>query len=632
MRIQSDTAVQPPAPQQSTPDETPASAPTPVGASPSSRRRRQVVEYLFGFSRWRAPLLAILSVGAGLTEAAVLAIVAQIGAALATRGNAAETHLGIASINMSIRAMLELGVVIAAGRVLLLVPSSLLAARLSADAEATLRSRLFYAFLRASWAEKATDREGTLQELMTNQITQATGGVVQTTWVITYLFSLLALVASALLLSPVAAGVVVGISLFLFALLRPLSRAGSKSARDLSGAQLAHASGVSEATRLAEETQVFGVAAAQRNSLQQLIDRARYLLYRSQATVRLVPNLYQSGVYLMLMAGLALIYAFDRSGLAALGAVVLLLVRAGTYGNQAQTAYQVVKQSVPFVNRVLTAIERYEAAATPEGSKPFEALETLAFQAVSYSYGKRSEALSDFTFDVQAGETIGIIGPSGAGKSTLAQLLLRLREPDAGEYLVNGAPASLLRWTDWATKAAYVPQTPQLIHASVADNIRYFREVSPEDVERRSTARGHPRRHLFVERRLRHARRSARCRRLGGTGPADLSRPSTDATTSDPRARRADERARPGLGTADPGFADDPPRRSDPLRHRPPTLDARHLRPCDGGPRREARRLRELRRPATGKCLLPQREHRPCLSSSALSRSYQTPRRRVRPA
>ena len=481
MSIQSDTAVEPVAPQRTKPQDAPASAPTPRASL--ARRRRQIVEYLFGFSRWRAPLLAILSVFAGLTEAAVLAIVAQIGAALATRGNAAETHLGIASINLSIRAMLELGVVIAAGRVVLLVPASVLAARLSADAEATLRSRLFYAFLRASWTAKANDREGTLQELMTNQITQATTGVIQTTWVITYLFSLLALVASALVLSPVAAGVVVGVSLFLFALLRPLSRAGSKSARDLSGAQLAHASGVSEATRLAEETQVFGVAAAQRSSLQQLIERARYLLYRSQATVRLVPNLYQSGVYLMLMAGLALIYAFDRSGLAALGAVVLLLVRAGTYGNQAQTAYQVVKQSVPFVNRVLTAIEWYEEAATPEGSKPFDALATLTFQSVSYSYGKRSEVLSDFTFDVEAGETIGIIGPSGAGKSTLAQLLLRLREPDAGEYLVNGAPASSLRWTDWAARVAYVPQTPQLTYASVADNIRYFREVSAQDVE-----------------------------------------------------------------------------------------------------------------------------------------------------
>ena len=488
MSIQSDTAIEPAAPQQTKPQEVPTSAPAPHVPPPG--RRRQIVEYLFGFSWWRSSSLAALSVCAGLTEAAVLAIVAQIGAALASRGNAADTHLGIASIHLSIREMLELGVVIAAGRVLLLVPAAFLAARLAADAEATMRSRLFYAFLRASWAAKADDREGTLQELMTNQITQGTQGVVQTTWVVTYFFSLLALVASALILSPVAAGIVVGASFFLFALLRPLSRAGSKSARDLSAAQLAHASGVSEATRLAEETQVFGVDSSQRSRLQQLIDRARHLYFRTQLTMRLVPSLYQSGVYLLLMAGLALIYAFDRSGLAALGAIVLILVRAGTYGNQAQTAYQAVRQTIPFIDRVLTAVERYEAAAKSEGSKPFEAVETLSFRNVSYSYGTRSDVLVDFSFDVEAGETIGVIGPSGAGKSTLAQLLLRLREPAAGEYLVNGVPAASLRWSDWAATVAYVPQTPQLIHASAADNIAYFREASPQDVERAARLAG----------------------------------------------------------------------------------------------------------------------------------------------
>jgi ATP-binding cassette, subfamily B, bacterial len=458
--------------------------------SVASSRRRLTLRYLFGFSWPRASLLALLSVCAGFAEAAVLAIVAQIGTALASGENVVDAHLGIASPHVSIRTLLVIGVAIAAGRVLLLVPASWLAARLASDAEATLRSRLFYAYLRASWAVKARDREGKLQELMTNQITQGTQGIVQTTWVVTYLFSFLALVASALLLSPAAAGIIVGASIFLFALLRPLSRAGSKAARELSAAQLAHASGVSEATRLAEETQVFGVMSAQRRRLQELIDRARHLLFRTLLAVRLVPNLYQSGVYLLLIGGLALIYSFDRSGLASLGAVVLLLVRAGTYGNQAQTAYQAVRQTVPFIERVQQATEEYEEAARPEGAKPFAALETLSFRSVSYSYGQRSKVLTDLTFDVHPGETMGIIGPSGAGKSTLAQLLLRLREPDSGDYLVNGSAVRSLSWTDWAAKVAYVPQTPQLVYASVADNIRYFRDVAQDEVERAARLAG----------------------------------------------------------------------------------------------------------------------------------------------
>jgi len=481
MTSQSETVVRHAATQTTEPPATPPGATLPAPAA--SPRKRLLLEYLFGLSWWRASLLAVLSIAAGVSEAAVLAIVAQVAAALATSHNAVDAHLGVGSVQLSIRSLLIAGGTIAAARLLLLVPVSSLAAHLTSDAEATMRERLFHAFLHASWATKSSDREGRLQELMTGQVSNVAAGVMQTTYVVTYLFSFVALVVSALVLNPQAAGIVFGASVLLFAALRPLSRAGSRAAKELSAAQVDYASGVSEATRLAEETQVFGVLPAQRERLQQLIERNRQLFFRTQFTLRLVPSLYQSSVYILLFAGLALIYVVDRSGLASLGAVVLLLVRAGTYGNQAQNAYQVARQSVPYVERIHNATKRYGDAALGDGSERFEALESLSFRNVSYSYDERSQVLTDFTFDVEAGETIGIIGPSGAGKSTLAQLLLRLREPDSGEYLVNGVPARTLRWSDWAAMVAYVPQTPQLVYASVADNIRYFREAPQEDVE-----------------------------------------------------------------------------------------------------------------------------------------------------
>ena len=206
------------------------------------------------------------------------------------------------------------------------------------------------------------------------------------------MFSFVVLVGSALVASPAAAGIVAAACVLLFAALRPLTRAGGRAADELSLSLLDHAGGVSEATRLAEETQVFGVTRAQEARLQQLIERARQFFFDTQFNLRLVPNIYQSAVYLLLFGGLALIYTVDRSGLASLGVVVLLLVRAGTYGNQAQNSYQVVRQTGPFIERLEEAIERYDEAAATSGSEPFEALEVLAFQDASYSYGERAQA------------------------------------------------------------------------------------------------------------------------------------------------------------------------------------------------------------------------------------------------
>jgi ABC-type multidrug transport system fused ATPase/permease subunit len=87
------------------------------------------------------------------------------------------------------------------------------------------------------------------------------------------------------------------------------------------------------------------------------------------------------------------------------------------------------------------------------------------------------------SFDIRAGEVIGIVGPSGAGKSTLAQLLLQLRVPTSGQYLVNGEPAAVFSPEDWHRHVAYVPQSPHLIHAAVAENIAYFRNIPQHEVE-----------------------------------------------------------------------------------------------------------------------------------------------------
>ena len=54
------------------------------------------------------------------------------------------------------------------------------------------------------------------------------------------------------------------------------------------------------------------------------------------------------------------------------------------------------------------------------------------------------KALDDVSFEVNAGDRVGIIGCNGAGKSTLLKLLSRITEPDAGRITLRGRVASLL--------------------------------------------------------------------------------------------------------------------------------------------------------------------------------------------
>src|SRR3954451_6692358 len=93
-------------------------------AAEAPERKWLVLRYLLALGRWRLALLAALSAVTGLAEAAVLAIVAQVAAALATKLNVVELHLGVGSVHVSIQTLLIAGGAIAAARLILLVPAS----------------------------------------------------------------------------------------------------------------------------------------------------------------------------------------------------------------------------------------------------------------------------------------------------------------------------------------------------------------------------------------------------------------------------------------------------------------------------------------------------------------------------
>jgi ABC-type multidrug transport system fused ATPase/permease subunit len=436
---------------------------------------------LLGDNRRRVAVLAISSTLSGLTEAGILAVVAQVAASLATGANRVNVSIGPAHVHARLGSVLALGGVLVVVRLALQGPTSYLPARIASSVQARLRGNLFHAFTGASWTAQASDREGQLQELMGGQIAQASQGTVAATTLMTNVAAFAVLLISALVLNPAAAAIVFVLSVGLFAALRPLTGAGSRYARGSSRAQLAQASGVSEATRLAEETHVYGVGAQQRDFVDGLIEQARSVYFRAQLMTRLVPSVYQSMIYIFLVGGLAAIYEFAHTNVASLGAVVLLLVRAAAYGNGLQTSYQVVKQATPFIERVREAEKRYRDSTPPHGRRDLSSIETIAFEDVSYSYADDRPVLEQVTFEVRKGEAIGVVGPSGAGKSTLAQLLLLLRPATTGRYLVNGEAAQEFAEQDWHRFVSYVPQTPHLIHASVAENIKYLR-VLPDDV------------------------------------------------------------------------------------------------------------------------------------------------------
>ncbi len=444
---------------------------------------RSQLDMLIGDKRSLISAVAFTSVIAGFAEAGLLAIIAQVAATLVNSKNG-HGRTGIFHVHASTGTLLWIGLGLALVRFALQWPLSVLPARIASQVQAGLRTKVFRAFTRASWDVQSRDREGTLQEVMTSQSAQATAGAMQSTGVLTSSLNFLILMGTAVALSPTAAGIVFGVAVGMFAVLRPLRSLGVRRSRALSQSQVLYAGGIAEANRLAEETHVFGVTEAQFELMAGRIGQVRDLFFRTQVVARLVPNLYQSLIYLVLIGALAALDVSGASHAASLGAIVLLLFRAAQNGQSIQSSYQALQQALPFIDRLQTARQRYTESASVDGGQPLEGVHTLAFESVRFSYNPGRPVLSDISFTVEAGEAIGIVGPSGAGKSTLVQILLQLREPGDGRYLVNGEDVRRFSLADWHRLVAYVPQEPRLLHASVAANIRFFRDIDDESLER----------------------------------------------------------------------------------------------------------------------------------------------------
>jgi ABC-type multidrug transport system fused ATPase/permease subunit len=214
----------------------------------------------------------IASVLGGLAEAAILAAVAQAAATLVDGAQRVHVALGPFHVSEPVGTILAATFILALVRLALQAPLSVLPARIATNAAVHLQRNLLDSFTRASWSVQARDREGELQELANNQAWQASEGSVAATALVAAALTLLALVFSALLLNVVAAAVVLTAAVLLFGLLRPLNQIGARRSRALSQAGMNLASGVNEASRLAEETKTFGVAEAQRHHLKQLVE------------------------------------------------------------------------------------------------------------------------------------------------------------------------------------------------------------------------------------------------------------------------------------------------------------------------------------------------------------------------
>ena len=106
----------------------------------------------------------------------------------------------------------------------------------------------------------------------------------------------------------------------------------------------------------------------------------------------------------------------------------------------------------------------------------------LRFDAVSYAHGEARSILREQSLAIPARGLTLVIGPSGAGKTTLLDLVVGLRQPDAGRITVDDVPLPELNLRDWRRQIGYVPQESVMVDESVAHNLTLGESIPDDQV------------------------------------------------------------------------------------------------------------------------------------------------------
>ncbi len=106
----------------------------------------------------------------------------------------------------------------------------------------------------------------------------------------------------------------------------------------------------------------------------------------------------------------------------------------------------------------------------------------ISFNNVSFGYSASGDnAISNISFSVNKGETVGIIGGTGSGKSTLVNLLAGLYQPKEGEVFICGQNAALYDKNTLCNMFGIVPQKAQLFRGSIRSNLAWGKNDATDD-------------------------------------------------------------------------------------------------------------------------------------------------------
>jgi ATP-binding cassette subfamily B protein len=141
------------------------------------------------------------------------------------------------------------------------------------------------------------------------------------------------------------------------------------------------------------------------------------------------------------------------------------------------------QQAAASMDRVEQVLSRQPLIADAPGVQAVPPIRgSITFERVTFGYFTKP-VLEDINLDVLAGSTLAIVGATGSGKTTLVNLIARVYDVRAGRVTIDGTDVRDVPLQQLHEAVAFVPQESFLFSATLAENVGWGGETTPEQLE-----------------------------------------------------------------------------------------------------------------------------------------------------
>jgi ATP-binding cassette, subfamily C, bacterial len=383
-------------------------------------------------------------------------------------------HIGITP---NIGGLLVIFVGLVAFRALLQFAQQVIATRYQFAVVDRYRKRLFGQLLHAEWLWLSNQRATDLSSHLVMGVGRIGMGLNQVITMIAGLTTMIAYVATSLLLSWKITTIALVAGLLVHMLFAPLRRRAVELGQAIGVANRSLQANVQEGLAAVRRTKLERAEQRQEASFSATVDQLRHQQTTYSISTGMGEAALQTGGAVALAISVYAGIIWLALPFAVLLTVVLIFARLLPIFSNMQQCYNQWLHARPALDEIDGLLRDSASAAEPydaEGHKPLPLVEMISVDRLGFAYdGVDQPVLIDVSFTIPANGLTAITGPSGAGKSTLADLLTGLVEAESGLISVDGLPLSGANRRRWRLSIAYVQQSSFLFHDTIRANLAW---------------------------------------------------------------------------------------------------------------------------------------------------------------